>query len=626
MHRPSLTQLTGGDGTDELELFRGSTPTAQNVTFDNRSGSASFALADDTTVTGIERLASLTTGSGDDRLALILGAGIGEGSYTWDANSGEDTAVVNFTGFSTDIHASWGRTSDYRVRTGDNSHEISFENVENYHLITASGDDVLSGGNGNDTFDAGAGSDQLNGGSGRDVLRGGAGDDTLVGGSDEDTAVFDVTSDTVTAQLVLGGLQLTSELGVDFVAADIEHFQFLDAILSYSQTSALYSAPTYTGDGNANLMTGSTREEIFEALGGNDWINPGGGADTIDGGEGHDMVSFYNLPNTPGRTNVEYRLDIDLSAGTGVNHDGSEQLQLSNVERVTGTVFADRIKGDAGDNELRGLGDYDWFIATEGNDTIDGGTGQDMLSFLDYQSSAANVVADIFSSNGLPPSGTQASGLVVDLANPANNTGLAAGLDLTSIERITGSGRQDVFYGDDGENDFRGLGDYDWFVSSEGGRERYFGGDGIDTVTYYNAGAGIIANLSNGARVNGQETGYGSGGVAARDLYFEIENLVGSRFDDELRGSLGRNQLNGLEGDDFIFGYGGVDYLKGGLGDDVIDGGGGSDYALFDGNAADYTLTRSGNEVTVTGADGTDRLVDVEYFRFDDVTLDIWNL
>ncbi|WP_417526292.1 hypothetical protein [Marinovum sp.] len=435
-----------------------------------------------------------------------------------------------------------------------------------------------------------------------------------------------MTSDTVTAQLVLGGLQLTSELGVDFVAADIEHFQFLDAILSYSQTSALYSAPTYTGDGNANLMTGSTREEIFEALGGNDWINPGGGADTIDGGEGHDMVSFYNLPNTPGRTNVEYRLDIDLSAGTGVNHDGSEQLQLSNVERVTGTVFADRIKGDAGDNELRGLGDYDWFIATEGNDTIDGGTGQDMLSFLDYQSSAANVVADIFSSNGLPPSGTQASGLVVDLANPANNTGLAAGLDLTSIERITGSGRQDVFYGDDGENDFRGLGDYDWFVSSEGGRERYFGGDGIDTVTYYNAGAGIIANLSNGARVNGQETGYGSGGVAARDLYFEIENLVGSRFDDELRGSLGRNQLNGLEGDDFIFGYGGVDYLKGGLGDDVIDGGGGSDYALFDGNAADYTLTRSGNEVTVTGADGTDRLVDVEYFRFDDVTLDIWNL
>lgn len=253
-----------------------------------------------------------------------------------------------------------------------------------------------------------------------------------------------------------------------------------------------------------------------------------------------------------------------------------------------------------------------------------------MISFLEYQSSATNVIADIFSSNGLPPTGAQASGIYLDLNTPANSTGLAAGLTLTSVERVTGSGRQDVFFGDSGENDFRGLGDYDWFVSSTGGRERYFGGDGLDTVTYYNASAGVTANLSNGAVVNGRETGYGSRGDAARDLYFEIENLVGSRFDDELRGSSERNQLNGLEGDDLIFGYGNVDYMMGGLGNDTIDGGAGSDYALFSGNAADYTLTRgtgsASNQVTVVGADGTDLLIDVEYFRFDDTDLNIWGL
>ena len=269
-------------------------------------------------------------------------------------------------------------------------------------------------------------------------------------------------------------------------------------------------------------------------------------------------------------------------------------------------------------------------LPPKARDTIDGGTGQDMISFLEYQSSATNVIADIFSSNGLPPTGAQASGIYLDLNTPANSTGLAAGLTLTSVERVTGSGRQDVFFGDSGENDFRGLGDYDWFVSSTGGRERYFGGDGLDTVTYYNASAGVTANLSNGAVVNGRETGYGSRGDAARDLYFEIENLVGSHFDDELRGSSERNQLNGLEGDDLIFGYGNVDYMMGGLGNDTIDGGAGSDYALFSGNAADYTLTRgtgsASNQVTVVGADGTDLLIDVEYFRFDDTDLNIWGL
>ncbi|WP_417525594.1 CAP domain-containing protein [Marinovum sp.] len=376
----------------------------------------------------------------------------------------------------------------------------------------------------------------------------------------------------------------------------------------------------------ADQLAGTTGAEVINALGGDDWITPGGGSDTVDGGAGRDMLSFFDLPDTAGRTNTDYRLDIDMAAGTAVSHDGAEAIDLSNIERVTGTIFADRIRGTDGNDEIRGLGDYDWIVATTGFDTYDGGSGQDMVSFIEWDSSQANVVADIFSSNGAPPSAFDATGVVVDFTNSNNVANLSYGKTLTSIERITGSGRQDVFYGDAGENDFRGLGDYDWFVSSEGGRERYFGGDGIDTVTYYNASAGIIANLSNGARVNGQETGYGSGGVAARDLYFEIENLVGSRFDDELRGSSGRNQLNGLEGDDFIFGYGGVDYLKGGLGNDVIDGGGGSDYALFDGNAGDYTLARSGNEVTVTGTDGTDRLIDVEYFRFDDGDVDIWSL
>jgi len=379
------------------------------------------------------------------------------------------------------------------------------------------------------------------------------------------------------------------------------------------------------GTEGADLLTGTSAAEIINGLGGSDWITPGGGNDTVDGGAGNDMVSFSDLAETPGRTNLDYRLTIDLEAGTAVSHDGAERMSLLNLERVTGTIFADFIRGDAGANQLRGLGDYDWFLATTGPDTIDGGNGQDMISFVEWRNAAANTIGDAF--GPLPPSGAQATGIYLDLTNPANNTNLAAGLELTSIERITGSGRQDVFFGDDQSNDFRGLGDFDWFVSSDGGRERYFGGDGDDTVTYFNAPGAVTASLRNGAVVNGQQTGYGSQGWAARDLYFEIENLVGSAFDDRLTGSEARNQLNGLAGDDFLFGYGGIDYLKGGLGDDTINGGAGSDYALFDGDRASYTLTRSsGTEVTVSGPDGIDSLTNVEYFRFDDMDVTIWDL
>jgi len=319
------------------------------------------------------------------------------------------------------------------------------------------------------------------------------------------------------------------------------------------------------------------------------------------------MVSFVTVRDTPGRPNTQYRLTLDLETGVATT-SGDDVYTLRNVERVTGTVNADYMRGDAGDNELRGSGDYDWFVATTGNDTIDGGQGNDMISFLEW--SNTNIASASTFDTGAPLAGAAVTGVVVDLSNDANNTNLAAGQTLVSVERVTGSSREDVFYGDSNENDFRGAGGYDWFVGSAGGRERYFGGTGVDTVTYFNSSSGVEASLRNGAQVNGQETGRGSKGDAARDLYFEIENLVGTNFNDSLTGNSGRNELNGLDGDDFLFGFAGIDRLKGGLGDDTIDGGGGTDYAIFDGNASDYSMDRiAAKTVLVTGASGNDRVV-----------------
>ncbi len=146
-------------------------------------------------------------------------------------------------------------------------------------------------------------------------------------------------------------------------------------------------------------------------------------------------------------------------------------------------------------------------------------------------------------------------------------------------------------------------------------------------MTYFHSTSGVTASLRNGAPDNGQETGSGSRGDAALDLYYEIENLVGTHFDDSLNGNSGRNELNGLDGNDFLSGYEGFDRLRGGRGSDTIDGGAGSDTALFDANISDYTMTKmSSNTVHVVAGWDTDVLTNVEYFEFADQSLSIWDL
>src|SRR5262249_5138386 len=56
-------------------------------------------------------------------------------------------------------------------------------------------------------------------------------------------------------------------------------------------------------------------------------------------------------------------------------------------------------------------------------------------------------------------------------------------------------------------------------------------------------------------------------------------------------------------------------------GNDVIDGGANVDSAVFSGARSGYTITHSGNTATVSGPDGVDTLINVEYFVFSDQTV-----
>jgi Ca2+-binding RTX toxin-like protein len=69
------------------------------------------------------------------------------------------------------------------------------------------------------------------------------------------------------------------------------------------------------------------------------------------------------------------------------------------------------------------------------------------------------------------------------------------------------------------------------------------------------------------------QTGIASGGYAAGDTFLNINNLIGSGYNDKLTGDTGDNTLSGLAGRDTLTGGGGNDTLDGRSNNDTLIGG-----------------------------------------------------
>jgi len=91
----------------------------------------------------------------------------------------------------------------------------------------------------------------------------------------------------------------------------------------------------------------------------------------------------------------------------------------------------------------------------------------------------------------------------------------------------------------------------------------------------------------------------------------------GTKNGDDLPGTAAVDHVLGLAGDDTITGF---------QGDDRINGGKGIDSAVYSGAFEDYIIQTRGNGrgvTTISGPDGTDRLINVEQLVFADVTVDV---
>ena len=315
------------------------------------------------------------------------------------------------------------------------------------------------------------------------------------------------------------------------------------------------------GDDADNRIDGGDVDENIYGNGGNDTLFGNGGSDYLFGGDGDDSIW---------------------------GQDGDDYL--------VGGAGVDQVVGGAGDDWVEGGDDRDLVYGGDGDDRVIGGAGEDSVS-----GGAGNDVLD--------------GGLGDDtLWGGAGNDTLNGGdgddnlFEDTGDDTLNGGAGNDYLYSDEGNDTLNGD-DGDDRLEGGTGNDIIDGGAGVDTAEYWqytSTSHGVVSDLSLGTTSDD-----GNGGV---DTLLNIENIRGSRWDDNLTGDINDNELRGDGGNDVLNGLGGNDKLFGGSGDDTLSGGAGND-ELQGGSGADELNGGDGNDTLLGGGDtdiidggaGTDR-------------------
>ncbi len=428
--------------------------------------------------------------------------------------------------------------------------------------MTEPGDGVTIVGDGdNEEIIGSAIQDTIQGLGGIDTIEGGMGADSIDGGDDFDMASYEGSATAVDVSLISN-----TATGGDAAG---------DTLISIEGLYGSSFNDTLEGDASANLLVGGAGNDILAGRGGADTLIGGAGDDTLEivaseegvgnqyeGGADTDRVKISGLglnavdfsddtfndieivefDNSVGssfvlqfngeqlaaltgleantHTGGTNRLAINMNVATTLNlsgvtvtgldqpADGIDIIGDADNEAIIGSVLKDNINGGDGDDTIEGFAEAD---------VLDGGTGSNTLS---YSGSDAGVTVSLF-------------------ANTASG-GHAAGDVISNFQNVVGSAFDDVLTGDSAANNLDG-------------------GGGDNTVNYGNSDAAVQIHL---------DAGMGAGGHAAGDVLSNIDNLIGSTFDDTLTGNAESN------------------VLEGGAGADVIDGGTNSNTATYAGSTA----------------------------------------
>ena len=413
-------------------------------------------------------------------------------------------------------------------------------------------------------------------------------DTYLVQGSDgtSDTADFSMLSDEIDLSLEMG----TRMLGSHAIAViDIENIRggsVNDELTGDSGENTL------EGLGGNDILIGGAGNDILDGGDDNDKLYGGDGVDTLTGGAGNDILNggagVDDLVGGDGDDTLIGGADGDTIDGGGnavggigdtVSYKDSTSV-IVNLGSAGGVQLTSEAAGDASGDTLTnienliGSGEADTLVGDSGDNIFEGGAGGDM------------IIGDTVSSDTASYASSDA-GVDVDLAivgTAQTSAGHASGDTLTNIRNLIGSAFDDTFKGDLNANDFDG-------------------GDGFDTVSYADSSDAVQIDLSDNTN--------NAGGHAADDTLTNIENLIGSAFDDTFKGDAKANRFEGGDGFDTVSYAGGVavqidlfnNTFEGGASGDSFD----SIENLIGSGEAD-TLTGDGNDNVFDGGFGADEI------------------
>ena len=402
-------------------------------------------------------------------------------------------------------------------------------------------------------------------GSGDDSVTGNVADNLLEGRDGADTLMGSLGDDTL-----IGGTGADTLDGGE--GSDTAAYTGSDAAVTVNLLNGTATGGDAEGDTFTSIenLSGSAHDDSLTGDASDNVLEGAAGADVLDGGDGLDTAAY---------THSNAAVTVNLLNGTNTGGHAAGDT-ITNIENVSGSRYNDRLTGDTKANRLDGGSGHDRLMGGAGADVLVGGPGNDAAY---YASSAAAVTVNLLDGTG--------------------TGGDAEGDTLDSIENLSGSAHDDTLTGNARNN----------VLSGRAGADLFDGSAGADTVSYSGSNAGVTVNLLTGA---------GERGDAEGDMLSNIENLIGSRYNDVLTGDTGNNVLRGGAGDDVIMGGAGADRLQGGTGQDTVSYAGSTEAVTVrlhslaakggdaEGDTFPYTV-----DVAYTDADGvaqTDSLPDVE--------------
>ncbi len=418
-----------------------------------------------------------------------------------------------------------------------------------------------------DTYDAIA---NLRGSGFGDILKGDAGDNILTGLSGADTFIYSGGHDTITDFSQTDGDQ------IDLTGSGISDWATLQALFSQNGADTLITF----GTGNTLTLTGVTATNlaaadfIFQATATLNVVTPNGFAFYYTGDIANADPTIAGTVHTATLSQaINYGTGHSYNfIGTGFTYDASNNFtggQISEIDFYdpssnallatlvfgNGTIDAAALSSAIADfhvdinnaGEVSALfGAFSW--------VEHGGTGNDVLpSYIGADSFGGGGGSDFVSYLHSP------GPVTVNLTDPSQNTGAAAGDTYSGITNVIGSNSSDTLIGDGSVNALEGGAGADALDgggSSAGYGPRDYASYIFAPATDLGAGIGILASLDL-TNPFGAPTG-----DAAGDTYVDIYSLIGSNYDDILVGDAN---------DNFLRGRGGADALHGGGGSDTAD-------------------------------------------------------